>query len=102
MIKLKNILNEGIKKSEMDALGKKINKATALINKADDMLYSAWNDVRKLEDKAGDDYNDPKSVERAIYNLKDSISLGMRHMLKDPLKKSGDILTRIIDIGRRL
>ena len=102
MIKLKNILNEGIKKSEMDALGKKINKATALINKADDMLYSAWNDVRKLEDKAGDDYNDPKSVERAIYNLKDSITLGMREMLKDPLKKARQILGDINKIGKKL
>ena len=102
MIKLKNILKEGIKKSEMDALGKKINEATKLINKADDMLYSAWNDVRKLEDKAGDDYNDPKSVERAIYNLKDSISLGMRHMLKDPLKKADMIKDQIKSILRKL
>jgi hypothetical protein len=102
MIKLKNILNEELKKRDMDKVGKKINKATALINKANDILHSAWNDVRRLEDKAGDDYNDPKSVERAIYNLKGSISDGMIHMLKDPLKKSGDILTQIIDIGRRL
>jgi len=95
-------LNEGLKKSDLRPVDKKVNEAAKLINKASDILYSAWGDVRKLEDKAGDDYNDPKSVERAIYNLKGSISDGMIHMLKDPLKKSGDILTQIINIGRKL
>ena len=98
----RNIIKEELKKSDLRPVDKKVNEAAKLINKASDILHSAWNDVRNLEDKAGDDYNDPKSVERAIYNLKGSISDGMIHMLKDPLKKSGDILTQIINIGRKL
>jgi len=98
----RNIINEGLKKSDLRAVDKKINEAAKLINKADTILYSAWNDVRSLEDKDDTDFNDTKSVSRALYNLKGSISDGMRYMLKDPLKKSGDILTQIIDIGRKL
>ena len=95
-------LSEKAKKARLDFENRLEETLSSASYKADDILYAAWNDVRRLEDKAGDDFNDPKSVERAIYNLKDSISLGMREMLKDPLKKSGDILTRIIDIGRKL
>ena len=98
----RNIINEGLKKSDVDKVGKKINEAAKLINKASDILYSAWNDVRSLEDKDDSDFNDTKSVSRGLYNLRSSIHDGMQYMLKDPLKKSGDILTQIIDIGRKL
>ena len=91
-----------MKKSDLRSVDKKINEAAKLINKANDILYAAWNDVRSLEDKDDTDFKDPKSVSRGLYNLKSSIIDGMRYMLRDPLKKSGDILTQIIDIGRKL
>lgn len=103
MIKLKDILNEEIKKSDLAPVIKNIQKAEKLIKQADVELDSARMYVyQKLEDKAGDDFNDPKSVERAIYNLKDSITLGMREMLKDPLKKARQILGDINKIGKKL
>ena len=102
-IKLKNILNEGLKKSDLAPVIKSIKKAEKLIKQADAELYAARNYVyQKLEDKAGDDYNDPKSIERALYNLKDSISLGLREMLKDPLKKASQILGDINNIAKKL
>ena len=102
MIKLKNILNEEIKKSEIDALGKDVNKAVKLIHQAQGILDSVTYTVRRLEDKDDSDFNDPKSVSRGLYNLRSSLQDGMSYMLKDPLKYSGDILTRIIDIGRKV
>ena len=103
MIKLKNILNEGLQKADLKPVIKKIQKAEKLIKQADVELDSARMYVyQKLEDKAGDDYNDPKSIERAISNLKDSISLGIRHMLKDPLKKARQILGDIDSIVKKL
>ena len=99
----RNLLNEGLKKSDLAPVIKIIQKVEKLIKKADDELYAARSYVyQKLEDKAGDDYNDPKSVERAIYNLKDSISLGMREMLKDPLKQARKILGDINNIAKKL
>ena len=103
MIKLKNILKEGLKKSDFTPVIKRIDKAEKLIKQADDELYAARRYVyEKLEDNAGDDYNDPKSVERAIYNLKDSISLGMREMLKDPRKQADRIRDQIKSILGKL
>ncbi len=103
MIKLKNILNEGLKKSDLTPVIKRIDKAKKLIKQADDELYAARSYVyQKLEDKAGDDYNDPKSIERAIYNLKGSISDGMRYMLRDPLKKADMIKDQIKSILGKL
>ena len=103
MIKLKQIINEGLKKSDLAPVIKSIKKAEKLIKQADDELYSARNYVyQKLEDKAGDDYNDPKSVERAIANLKGSIDDGIRYMLRDPLKKASQILGDIDSIGKKL
>ena len=102
MIKLKNILNEGIKKSDMDKVGKEVNKAVKLIHQAKGILDSAAHTVRRLEDKDDTDFNDTKSVSRGLYNLRSSLQDGMSYMLRDPLKYSGDILTRIIDIGRKV
>jgi hypothetical protein len=103
MIKLKNILKEGLKKSDLTPVIKRIDKAKKLIKQADDELYAARSYVyQKLEDKAGDDYNDPKSIERAIYNLKGSISDGMRYMLRDPLKKADMIKDQIKSILGKL
>ena len=102
MIKLKNILNEGIKKSDMDKVGKEVNKAVKLIHQAKGILDSAAHTVRRLEDKDSSDFNDRKSVSRGLYNLRSSLQDGMSYMLRDPLKYSGDILTRIIDIGRKV
>jgi len=102
MIKLKNVLNEEIKKSEMDALGKEVNKAVKLIHKAQGILDSAAHTVRRLEDKDDTDFNDTKSVSRGLYNLRSSLQDGMSYMLRDPLRKSGDILTMIINIGRKV
>ena len=102
MIKLKNILNEEIKKSDYDALIKEVNEAAKLINKAKGMLDSAAFAVKKLEDKDDTDFNDIKSVSRGLYNLRSSIEDGMAYMLRDPLKKSGQILTMIIALKRKL
>jgi hypothetical protein len=102
MIKLKNILNEEIKKSDMDKIGKEVNKAVKLIHQAQGILDSAAFAVRRLEDKDSSDFNDPKSISRSLYNLRGSIKDSMSYSLKDPIKYSGDILTRIIDIGRKL
>jgi len=103
MIKFKDILNEGLKKSDLSPVIKKVEKAQKLIKQADDELYAARSYVyQKLEDKAGDDYNDPKSIERAISNLKDSIDGGIRYMLRDPLKKASQILGDINNIGKKL
>ena len=102
MLKLKNLLKEDIKKSDMNALGNEVNKAVKLLHQAKGMLDSAAYAVKKLEDKDDSDFNDRKSVSRGLYNLRSSIEDGMSYMLRDPIKKSGDILTQIIDIGRKL
>ena len=102
MIKLKDVLSEEIKKSEMDALGKDVNKAVKLIHQAQGILDSAAHTVRRLEDKDSSDFKDTKSVSRKLYNLRSSLQDGMSYMLRDPLRKSGDILTMIINIGRKL
>ena len=97
MIKLKNVLNEELKKSDLTPVIKRIQKAEKLIKQADDELYAARSYVyQKLEDKAGDD------IERAIANLKSSIDDGIRYMLRDPLKKASQILGDIDNIGRKL
>jgi len=102
-MKLRKLLNEGLKKSDLSPVMKKIEKAQKLIKQADDELYSARSYVyQKLEDKAGDDYNDPKSVERAIYNLKSSIDDGIRYMLRDPLRKADTIKNDIKNIIGKL
>ena len=101
-MKLKNLLKEELKKRDMDKVGKEVNKAVKLIHEAKGILDSAAHTVRRLEDKDDSDFNDPKSVSRGLYNLRSSIQDGMSYMLRDPIKKSGDILTQIIDIGRRL
>jgi len=103
MIKFKDILNEGLKKSEFNPVRKRVEKAKKLIKQADDELYAARSYVyQKLEDKAGDDYNDPKSIERAISNLKSSIDDGIRYMLRDPLGKASQILNDIDRIIKKL
>ena len=101
-MKLKNLLKEELKKRDMDKVGKEVNKAVKLIHEAKGILDSAAHTVRRLEDKDDSDFNDPKSVSRGLYNLRSSLQDGMSYMLRDPIKKSGDILTQIIDIGRRL
>jgi hypothetical protein len=101
-MKLKKILSEQIKKSDMDRIGKDVNKAVKLIHQAKDILESAAYDVRRLEDKDDSDFNDPKSISRSLYNLRGSIKDSMAYSLKDPIKYSGDILTRIINIGRNV
>ena len=102
MIKLNDILNEGIKKSDIDRVGKEVNKAVKLIHQAKGILDSAAHTVRRLEDKDDTDFNDTKSVSRGLYNLRSSLQDGMSYMLRDPIKKSGDILTQIINIGRKV
>jgi len=101
-MKLKDILNEGIKKSDMDKVGKDINKAVKLIHEAKGILESAAYAVKRLENKDSSDFKDPKSISRSLYNLRGSIKDSMAYSLKDPIKYSGDILTRIINIGRKL
>jgi len=101
-MKLKKILNEGIKKSDMDRIGKDVNKAVKLIHEAKGILESAASAVRNLENKDDSSFNDPKSISRSLYNLRGSIRDSMAYSLKDPIKYSGDILTRIINIGRSL
>ena len=101
-MKLKKILSEQIKKSDMDRIGKDVNKATKLIHEAKGILESAASAVRSLENKDDSDFNDPKSISRSLYNLRGSIRDSMAYSLKDPIKYSGDILTRIINIGRKV
>ena len=95
-------IEESIKQSDMRAIDKEVNKAVKLLHQAKGMLDSAAYAVRKLEDKDDTDFNDPKSISRKLYNLRSSITDGMAYMLKDPIQKSGQILTDIIDIGRKL
>ena len=101
-MKLKNLLKEELKKRDMDKVGKEVNKAVKLIHEAKGILDSAAHTIKRLEDKDSSDFNDRKSVSRGLYNLRSSLQDGMSYMLRDPIKKSGDILTQIIDIGRRL
>ena len=101
-MKLKKLLSEDIKKSDMDKIGKEVNKAVKLIHEAKGILDSAAHAIKKLEDKDDSDFNDRKSVSRGLYNLRSSLQDGMSYMLRDPIKKSGDILTQIINIGRKL
>ena len=101
-MKLKDILNEEIKKSDMDKVGKDVNKAVKLIHEAKGILESAAYSVKRLENKDSSDFKDPKSISRSLYNLRGSIKDSMAYSLKDPIKYSGDILTRIINIGRKL
>ena len=101
-MKLKKILNENIKKSDMDRIGKDVNKALKLIHEAKSILESAASAVRSLENKDSSNFSDPKSISRSLYNLRGSIRDSMAYSLKDPIKYSRDILTRIIDIGKKV
>jgi|TARA_R110000803_G_scaffold167379_1_gene230594 hypothetical protein len=97
-----NESSKEIKKSEIDALAKEVNKAVKLIHEAKGILESAAYAIKKLENKDSSDFKDPKSISRSLYNLRSSIKDSMAYSLKDPIKYSGDILTRIIDIGRKV
>lgn len=98
MIKLKTVLNEGLKKSDFSPVIKRIEKAAKLIKQADDELYAARSYVyQKLEGKAED-----ADISQKIQNLKGSISDGMRYMLRDPLKKANMIKDQISSIIRKL
>ena len=102
MIKLRNVLNEGISKKEMNAIGKDVNKAVQLIEKAKGILENAATAVRSLENKDDSSFKDTESVSRSLYNLRGSIRDSMAYSLKDPIKYSRDILTRITAIGKKL